>query len=86
MGGDMPPRLPPGVVGDEVAEAMGPATRYGDDVAQGAGVAQLAGGDAEKCNQVVGFPEAVNVGLTEAGATAQDTAPSGWIVDRDRSA
>jgi hypothetical protein len=47
---------------------------------------QLAGGNAEERNQVVGLPEAVDVGLAETGAAAQDTAPGGRIVDRDRGA
>jgi hypothetical protein len=47
---------------------------------------QLAGGDAEERDQVVGLPEAVDVSLAEAGAAAQDTAPGGRVVDRDRGA
>jgi len=65
---------------------VGPAARHGDGTAQRPGVAQLAGGDAEERDQVVGFPEAVDVGLAKTGAAAQDAAPGGRVVDGDRGA
>jgi hypothetical protein len=69
-----------------MAEAMSPPARHGDGVAQGGGVPQLAGGDADQRDQVVGLPKAVDVGLAEAGAAAQDAAPGGRVVNRDRGA
>ena len=65
---------------------MGPAARPGDGAAQAAGVAQLASGDADQRDQVVGLPEPVDVGLAEPGAAAQDAAPGGWVVDGEGGA
>jgi hypothetical protein len=69
-----------------VADAVDPAARPGDGAAQAAGVAQLAGGDADQRDQVVGLPEPVDVGLAEAGAAAQDAAPGRRVVDGERGA
>ena len=62
------------------------ATRAGDGSAQAVEVAQLAGGDADQGDEVVGLPEPVDVALAEADAAAQRAAPGGRVVDGDGGA
>ena len=58
----------------------------GDGAARSVELAQLAGGDPDQRDEVVGLPEAVDVGLAEADAAAQRAAPGGRVVDRDGGA
>ena len=59
------------------------AARPGDGAAQAVELAQLAGRDPDQRDQVVGLPEAVDVGLAEADAAAQRRPPGGRVVDGD---
>ena len=58
------------------------AARAGDGAAQAVEVAQLAGGDPDQRDEVVGLPEPVDVALAEADAAVQRPAPGGRVVDR----
>ena len=62
--------------------AVQQAARPGHGAAQPIELAQLAGGDPDQRDEVVGLPEAVDVGLAEADAAAQRPSPGGRIVDR----
>ncbi len=61
---------------------MQDAARPGDGVAEAVEPPQLAGGDADQRDEVVGLPEPVDVGLSEAEAAAQRAAPGRRIADR----
>ena len=81
MGGDVPAGAAAGVLGDEVADPVPEAARAGDEPADAVHLAQLAGSDLDQGDEVVGLPEAVDVGLAEADAAAQRPAPGGRVVD-----
>ena len=81
MGGDVPAGAAAGVLGDQVADPVPEAARAGDGAAQPVQLAQLAGGDLDQGDEVVGLPEAVDVALAEADAAAQRAAPGGGVVD-----
>ena len=80
-------RAPPRVFsGTRLAEPVPEAARAGDGAADAVHLAQLAGGDLDQGDEVVGLPEAVDVALAEADAAAQRAAPGGGVVDRDGGA
>ena len=86
MSGDVPPGAGEGVLGHEAASPVQQAARPGDGAAQPARLAQLAGGDADQRDQVVGLPQPVGVGLAKPGAAAQRTAPGRRAVYRHHGA
>ena len=86
MGGDVASGTAAGVLGDEVAEAVDEAAGPGDGAADAVQLAQFAGGDADQGDEVVRFPETVDVTLAEADAAAQRAAPGGGVVDGDGGA
>ena len=74
------------VLGHQPAQPVQGAAGPGDGAAQPVEVAQLAGGDPDQRDEVVGLPEAVDVALAEADAAAQRAAPGGGVVDGDGGA
>ena len=83
VGGDVLAGAAAGVLRDQAPRPVQQRPRPGDRAAQAVEVAQLAGGDADQRDQVVGLPEAVDVALAEADAAVQRPAPGGRVVDRD---
>ena len=81
VGGDVGAGAAAGVLGDEPADPVHEAAGPGDEAADAVELAQFAGGDPDQRDQVVGLPEAVDVGLAEADAAAEGTAPGGGVVD-----
>jgi hypothetical protein len=84
VGGDVGAGAVPGVLGDEAAQPVQEPARAGDGGADPVHLAQFAGGDPDQVDEVVGFPEALDIGLAEADAAAQRAAPGGGVVDPHR--
>jgi hypothetical protein len=83
VGGDVHASADSGVLGDEVAEAMPEAAGPGDGAADPVHLAQLAGGDPDEGDEVVGLPTSLDIALAEADAAAQGPSPGGGVVDLD---
>ena len=84
VGGDVLAGAAARVLRDQPPRPVQEAAGADDRAAQASRPLQLASGDPDQGDEVVGLPEAVDVGLAEAEAAAQRAAPGARVVDGHR--